>query len=153
MRVRYGLTSIEPYERAGEWRVRATINPTVDNSLGVPSGAGGSPPDGQRAGRAAFTDQQISQAKLLAVQMVREDRDIRDAYEHHFRTHSELLAGATGDTCSDIRHKFARARSRGKHRDHGLRARSHSAEYGEGQRGTVVIAGEEHVVPREMSFA
>lgn len=37
IRVRYGLTSIEPFERGGRWWVRAVINPTKDEDLGVVS--------------------------------------------------------------------------------------------------------------------
>jgi uncharacterized protein DUF4157 len=37
IRVRYGLTEIEPYEREGRWRVRIVINPRIDQE--VPSSA------------------------------------------------------------------------------------------------------------------
>ncbi|MBL1178670.1 eCIS core domain-containing protein [Pantanalinema sp. GBBB05] len=37
IRVRYGLQSIEPYQQGGTWWVRATINPTVTQNLGVSS--------------------------------------------------------------------------------------------------------------------
>jgi len=37
IRIRYGFTAIEPYERGGSWWVKATINPDIDQDLGVPS--------------------------------------------------------------------------------------------------------------------
>ncbi|MDY9927087.1 hypothetical protein [Methanosarcina sp.] len=37
IKVRYGLTAIRPYEKSGSWWVKATINPEVDQDLGVPS--------------------------------------------------------------------------------------------------------------------
>ena len=37
IRLRYGLTSIEPFERGGRWWVRAHINPSLDEDLGVPT--------------------------------------------------------------------------------------------------------------------
>jgi len=40
IRTRYGLQSIEPYERGGTWWVRATINPGTDTDTGVSSQAG-----------------------------------------------------------------------------------------------------------------
>lgn len=35
LKIRYGLTSLVPYERAGGWWVRATINPAVEQDLGI----------------------------------------------------------------------------------------------------------------------
>jgi hypothetical protein len=35
LKIRYGLTSLVPYERSGGWWVRATINPAVEQDLGV----------------------------------------------------------------------------------------------------------------------
>jgi hypothetical protein len=43
IRVRYGLAAIQPYEQSGTWWVRATINPTLDQDLGVPSEEIGKP--------------------------------------------------------------------------------------------------------------
>ena len=37
IRLRYGLTAIHPYEKGGTWWVRASINPDLDQDLGVPS--------------------------------------------------------------------------------------------------------------------
>src|SRR5262245_41845145 len=37
IKMRYGLQALEPFEKNGTWWVRATINPTVDQDLGVPS--------------------------------------------------------------------------------------------------------------------
>src|SRR6266496_1513585 len=37
IRMRYGLTAIQPYEKGGTWWVRASINPDIDQDLGVPS--------------------------------------------------------------------------------------------------------------------
>ena len=37
IRIRYGLTAIQPYERGGSWWVKASINPDIDQDLGVPS--------------------------------------------------------------------------------------------------------------------
>ncbi|HWQ49288.1 MAG TPA: DUF4157 domain-containing protein, partial [Methanosarcina sp.] len=37
IKVRYGLTAIKPYKKDGTWWVKATINPEVDQDLGVPS--------------------------------------------------------------------------------------------------------------------
>jgi hypothetical protein len=39
IKVRYGLQALRPYEKGGTWWVRATINPEVDQPLGVPSNA------------------------------------------------------------------------------------------------------------------
>jgi hypothetical protein len=39
IRVRYGLRELVPYERGGTWWVRATVNPTDDTDLAVPSSA------------------------------------------------------------------------------------------------------------------
>lgn len=39
IKLRYGLQEIQPYEQGGTWWVRATINPTVTQSLGVSSSA------------------------------------------------------------------------------------------------------------------
>ncbi|HYW06213.1 MAG TPA: hypothetical protein VE913_04600, partial [Longimicrobium sp.] len=38
LRVRYGLTVLQPFEQNGRWWVRATLNPTLTQDLGVPSG-------------------------------------------------------------------------------------------------------------------
>ncbi|MDM0047943.1 hypothetical protein [Variovorax sp. J22R115] len=46
IRLRYGLTSIQPYEKNGTWWITATINPKLDQSLDVPASttaAGASP--------------------------------------------------------------------------------------------------------------
>lgn len=45
IRTRYGLNTIEPYEQAGRWWVRASINPIINQNLDVPSGLVG--PDGR----------------------------------------------------------------------------------------------------------
>ena len=37
IKLRYGLQALEPLERSGTWWVRATINPALDQDLGVPS--------------------------------------------------------------------------------------------------------------------
>ncbi|WP_298685507.1 hypothetical protein [uncultured Methanomethylovorans sp.] len=37
IKVRYGLKTIQPYEKSGTWWVRAAINPEIDQNLGVPS--------------------------------------------------------------------------------------------------------------------
>jgi hypothetical protein len=36
IKLRYGLTAIQPYEKSGTWWVRASINPDIDQDLGVP---------------------------------------------------------------------------------------------------------------------
>ncbi len=36
IKLRYGLTAIQPYEKGGSWWVRASINPDIDQDLGVP---------------------------------------------------------------------------------------------------------------------
>jgi hypothetical protein len=36
IKLRYGLTAIQPYEKGGTWWVRASINPDIDQDLGVP---------------------------------------------------------------------------------------------------------------------
>jgi hypothetical protein len=41
LRVRYGLTVLQPFEQGGRWWVRATVNPTITQELGVPSDTGG----------------------------------------------------------------------------------------------------------------
>ncbi|HYR09294.1 MAG TPA: DUF4157 domain-containing protein, partial [Longimicrobium sp.] len=43
IRVRYGLTSLEPFERAGRWWVRASINPQVESGTGAATDKGGPP--------------------------------------------------------------------------------------------------------------
>ncbi|WP_437971300.1 DUF4157 domain-containing protein [Sorangium sp. So ce260] len=48
IKLRYGLQDLEPYERAGTWWVRATINPTVNQDLEVSSA--GQAPAAQGAG-------------------------------------------------------------------------------------------------------
>jgi hypothetical protein len=45
IRTRYGLQRIEPFERGGQWWVRATLNPLLEAATGVPSGLVG--PDGR----------------------------------------------------------------------------------------------------------
>jgi hypothetical protein len=40
LKVRYGLADLRPMERAGNWWVVASINPTLEQNLGVPSGEG-----------------------------------------------------------------------------------------------------------------
>jgi hypothetical protein len=37
IKLRYGLRDLQPYEQGGTWWVRATINPTVNQNLGVPA--------------------------------------------------------------------------------------------------------------------
>jgi len=37
IKVRYGLTAIQPYEKNGTWWVRAAINPEIDQNLGISS--------------------------------------------------------------------------------------------------------------------
>jgi hypothetical protein len=46
IRLRYGLTSLQPYEKNGTWWITATINPKLDQSLEVPTPAvaGGASP-------------------------------------------------------------------------------------------------------------
>jgi hypothetical protein len=46
IRLRYGLTSIQPYEKNGTWWITATLNPRLDQDLEVPapSAAGGASP-------------------------------------------------------------------------------------------------------------
>ena len=36
IKLRYGLTAIQPYEKGGSWWVRASINPDIDQDLDVP---------------------------------------------------------------------------------------------------------------------
>ncbi len=43
IKLRYGLQDIQPYEQGGNWWVRATINPVLNQNLGVPSGTQPSP--------------------------------------------------------------------------------------------------------------
>ncbi|MGJ7506617.1 hypothetical protein [Variovorax sp. GT1P44] len=40
VRLRYGLTSIQPYEKNGTWWITATINPKIEQSLEVPAATG-----------------------------------------------------------------------------------------------------------------
>jgi hypothetical protein len=46
IRLRYGLTSIQPYEKNGTWWITATLNPKLDQNLEIPapSAAGGTAP-------------------------------------------------------------------------------------------------------------
>ena len=39
IKLRYGLRALQPYEKGGTWWVSATINPEIDQDLGVPSSA------------------------------------------------------------------------------------------------------------------
>ncbi len=49
IRTRYGLQRIEPFERGGQWWVRAAINPELAETTGVPSALVG--PDGRTPAR------------------------------------------------------------------------------------------------------
>ncbi|WP_317932305.1 DUF4157 domain-containing protein [Halioxenophilus sp. WMMB6] len=63
IRARYGLTTIEPFERGGNWWVRITINPATETNLGVGSGSGGDSAE-QAQARAAFGSRLFSRQEL-----------------------------------------------------------------------------------------
>jgi hypothetical protein len=62
IRTRYGLQSIEPYERGGTWWVRASINPASDTDTGVSSQA--------QAGAGGATDEVAAVRALIGTKIV-----------------------------------------------------------------------------------
>ena len=65
IRTRYGLKSIEPFERNGTWWVRAVINPISETSTGLQSGTGDNDQNNDLAPvRAAFGTRLFSRREL-----------------------------------------------------------------------------------------
>ena len=83
IKIRYGLTLLEPFQQDGVWWVRAAINPVKTKSMGVPvDGVAGDDPDADRGkARAAFGQRLFSRAELqdqLQVSASTANRRIQD---------------------------------------------------------------------------
>jgi uncharacterized protein DUF4157 len=80
VKLRYGLTSIEPFEQSGNWWVRLEINPVRTADLGLSSGAQADLGPIQRAfGQRLFTraelEEELGSAKSTALSRINEMRD------------------------------------------------------------------------------
>ncbi len=79
LRLRYALTRIEVFERAGNWWVRAVINPVQEGDVGVPSAESGA---ATGAAAAAAADPRLRVGQVIEVRQTRgvADTRTRDPY-------------------------------------------------------------------------
>jgi hypothetical protein len=102
IKIRYGLQHLQPYEQGGSWWVRATINPTVTQNLGVPADA--APLDGPQRIELSVNMNGASHRLII---ITGAQRAVKMASAENF------LAARIGRMLGSVRGELARERAKG----------------------------------------